>query len=324
MKDLVSVIVPIYNVESYLCKCIDSIINQTYKNLEIILVDDGSPDNCGKICDRYAASDERIRVIHQENGGLSAARNAGLKIMTGKYLMFVDSDDWLQNDCIEILYEIQKRCMADLVIGGVRKIEDITGNIIWTTENENLLEYEYKSNEEAMKDMFINGCASWARLYKSSIHEGIWFPVGEINEDEAIVLEILNRCEKIVKTNRVIYNYRFRTASITSTNWNLEKLAWYEHCKNNLKYVEEKYPQLVEVAQARYISSLIWSLNNMTVDTKKYKNYIKKYRSELHIIIKRSNWKNNLEVKEIIRGYFLVYMYYIYAKVVNMLGKHYT
>lgn len=324
MEDLISVIVPIYNVENYLGKCIDSIINQTYRNLEIILVDDGSPDNCGEICDQYASQDIRIRVIHKTNGGLSDARNAGMRIMNGEFLMFVDSDDWLQDNCVEILYEIQKKYKADLVIGGVQKIEDITGNILWATKNLSPLEYEYKSNEEAMKDMFINGCASWARLYKKSIHEGILFPKGEINEDEAIVLEILNRCEKVVKTNRVIYNYRFRTESITSTNWNLKKIDWYEHCKNNLKYVEENYPKLQEVAQARYISSLIWVLNNMTVDTKRYRSYIKNYRKELHSIVKQPNWKNRFSKKEIIRAYFLVYIYYVYAKVIKLLGKHYT
>lgn len=108
MEDLISVIVPIYNVENYLGKCIDSIINQTYRNLEIILVDDGSPDNCGEICDQYASQDIRIRVIHKTNGGLSDARNAGMQIMNGEFLMFVDSDDWLQDNCVEILYEIQK------------------------------------------------------------------------------------------------------------------------------------------------------------------------------------------------------------------------
>lgn len=324
MEDLVSVIVPIYNVENYLSQCIESIIKQTYKNLEIILVDDGSPDNCGSICDEYAAKDERIHVVHKKNGGLSDARNAGMQIMSGEFLMFVDSDDWLQNDCIEILYGIQKKYMADLVIGGVQKIEDVTGNIIWSTENATPLEYTYDSNEEAMKDMFINGCASWARLYKKSIHEGIWFPKGEINEDEAIVLKIMDRCEKIVKTNHVIYNYRFRTESITSTKWNLKKLDWYEHCKNNLKYVEKKYPSLKEVAQARYISSLIWVLNNMTVDTKMYRDYIESYRRELRVVIKHSNWKKILRKKEIIRAYFLTYMYYVYAKAINLFGKHYT
>ena len=324
MKDLVSVIVPIYNVESYLCKCIDSIINQTYKNLEIILVDDGSPDNCGKICDRYAASDERIRVIHQENGGLSAARNAGLKIMTGKYLMFVDSDDWLETRCVELLYGLLEKYDADLAIGGVEKKEDESEKIIWTTRSQSISNIIFDSKQDAMKDMFQNGCASWARLYKREIHENVLFPVGEINEDEAIVLKILDQCKKVIKTNEVIYNYRYRKRSITSTTWHIKKLVWNEHCKQNLRFVEEKYPELTEYAEVRYISSLIWGLNNMCQNVKKYDEYIKKYRKELKIIMRQSESKKRLSRKERTRAYLLAYVYYLYAGMVRILGKSYT
>ena len=107
-KDLISIIVPIYNVEKYIKKCIDSIINQTYTNLEIILVDDGSPDNCGKICDKYKEKDDRIKVIHKKNGGLSDARNAGIDIATGEYITFIDSDDYVAENYIEVLYNLCK------------------------------------------------------------------------------------------------------------------------------------------------------------------------------------------------------------------------
>ncbi len=109
MEDLITVIVPVFKVEKYLEKCVKSICCQTYKNLEIILVDDGSPDNCGKMCDKYAKSDKRIKVIHKENGGLSDARNAGIKMATGKYIAFVDSDDYVSNDYIEYMYKILKK-----------------------------------------------------------------------------------------------------------------------------------------------------------------------------------------------------------------------
>ena len=115
MKSLVSVIVPIYKVEKYLNKCVDSIINQSYKNLEIILVDDGSPDKCGEICDKYAEKDSRVKVIHKENGGLSDARNAGIDIAKGDYLLFVDSDDWITSNICEVLIKNANDNLSDII-----------------------------------------------------------------------------------------------------------------------------------------------------------------------------------------------------------------
>ena len=115
LQPLISVIVPCYNVEEYLPKCIESILNQTYRNLEILLVDDGSPDNCGRICDEYAAKDSRIRIIHKKNGGLSDARNAALDVMTGEYVTFIDSDDYVSDDYVEYLYKIIKESGVKIV-----------------------------------------------------------------------------------------------------------------------------------------------------------------------------------------------------------------
>ena len=122
--DLISVIVPVYNVEKYLNRCVDSIINQTYSNLEIILINDGSTDTSGKICDEYKKRDNRIHVIHQKNGGLSAARNAGIVIANGNYFIFVDSDDLIHPQCIEILYKVIKNDCSDIVIGNYEKFDD--------------------------------------------------------------------------------------------------------------------------------------------------------------------------------------------------------
>ena len=137
MSRKISVIVPVYKVEPYLRKCVDSILNQTYANLEIILVDDGSPDNCGAICDEYARIDFRVNVIHKENGGQSDARNVGMRAMTGEYLMFVDSDDWLEPDTIQRLSSLLHGNNADLAIGGFQTEDDITGEIRFTNCSEN-------------------------------------------------------------------------------------------------------------------------------------------------------------------------------------------
>lgn len=282
MESLISVIVPIYNVEKYLDKCVDSIIDQTYRNLEIILVDDGSPDNCGQICDEYAEKDNRIKVIHKENGGLSDARNAGLKISTGKYLVFVDSDDCMTTDGIEYLYKLAKKNNAQLVIGGTEKFIDETNEIIYTSSNQKLNE-EVLNKEDAIKDFFLNGCASWARIYKREIHENIFFPIGEINEDEAIVLRLIERCTKIIKSNKIVYNYRYRPESITSSSFSLKKMDWYEHCKANLNFVKQKYPDLTEYAEKRYYSSIIFSLTSISFEKNKepYKKILQELKSEL-------------------------------------------
>lgn len=320
---LISVIIPVYNVEKYISECIESILGQTYKKLEIILVDDGSSDNSGKICDEYSEKDGRIKVIHKENGGLSDARNTGMSAASGEYLIFVDSDDYMIHDGIEYLYNLIIENNAQLVIGGVEKFRDDTRQVIANTYDgrEQIICF---NKEEAMKDMFLNGCASWARLYKKDIHDRVLFPKGEINEDEAIMLRIIEKCEKLVKSNRIIYRYRYRPQSITSTSFHKKKLAWYEHCKANLSYIGPRYPDLIPYAEYRYCSSMIWCLNNMTADVKNYGEEIKRIRQELKKLLPRARKKGLLRKKEIIRAYFVSYFYGMYVGLVKIFHKHYT
>ena len=322
-EPLISVIVPVYNVEPYLRQCVDSVICQTYTNLEIILVDDGSSDKCGVICDEYRKLDSRIVVIHKENGGLSDARNYGMRSSHGEYFVFVDSDDWMEMDGVSKLFQLSKKHDADIVIGGVEKFIDGTDQIVYTTRTVSNKE-EVFSKEEAMKDFFMNGCASWARLYKRNIHDDVCFPKGEINEDEAIVLQILEKCNTIVKTTQVVYQYRARNESITTTKWNINKLAWYVHCKNNLRFIQRKYPELEQYAKARYRSSLVWVLNNMAESPEGYTELIPEYREKLKALMKEDNWEFNLSRKEKIRVYCLANFFYLYSYIVKLLDKHYT
>ena len=156
MNPLVTVIVPIYKVEAYLHPCVDSILGQTYSNLQIILIDDGSPDRCGVICDEYAQRDTRVIVIHQKNAGLSAARNAGLQIAQGDYLCFVDSDDLLPKNSIETLLSLAQAHNANMVIAGFERFRDSDGEIFFSTDTEG--EYISVMNRlEAMKDFFRDG-----------------------------------------------------------------------------------------------------------------------------------------------------------------------
>lgn len=262
-EPLISVIVPVYKVEAYLRECVDSIIVQTYRNVEIILVDDGSPDRCGEICDEYAERDSRVVVIHKPNGGLSDARNAGLDAMRGEYLMFVDSDDTLTNDAIEILIDLLRKTDAQLAIGSSDRLDE-NKNQLPSVDN-NYQQIGIMNREEAIKDMFTHGCSAWARLYKREVHEGIFFPKGEINEDEAIVLAILDRCTRVVATNQVIYHYLCRSESITTNPFSKKKLIWQKHCKANCEFVQLRYPELIEYANMRYRGSLLWSITELAM-----------------------------------------------------------
>ena len=268
-----------------------SVIDQTYKKLEIILVDDGSPDDCPAICDEYAKVDSRIKVIHKANGGLSDARNVGMDAASGDFLMFVDSDDWLEDSAVEALFEISLRHNAKIVIGGTRRVEDVTLCVL--REDSGDSSETVMSNTQAMAHFFENGCAAWGRLYRREIHDEIRFPVGEINEDEAVVLALLERCETVVRTDRVVYNYRCRPESITTSSFTEKKLAWYRHCANNLEWIKSHHKELEPLAAKRLCGSVLWSMTEIAL-TDKYetewidelKAFLRENYSLLRIAIK--------------------------------------
>lgn len=269
---LISVIVPVYKVEPYLRKCVDSILNQTHRNLEVILVDDGSPDHCGVICDEYAAKDPRVKVIHKPNGGLSDARNAGMDVMTGDYVGFVDSDDWIEPQMYQRLLELLQQFDADMAFGGVA--DDVIHNgTVRTVKTSNYGEKLFAEGKlDAMKRYFHGSWAAWDKLYKKELFDGIRYPVGEINEDEAIVLHLLDRCEKVCYTNEVFYHYIKRAdgTSITTASFSVKKLAWAKHCKDNLEFITRKYPGLKYSAAKRYRSSLLFLLSEIALSDDDY------------------------------------------------------
>ena len=212
---LVSIIVPVYKVEPYLRRCLDSIINQTYTNLEIILVDDGSPDNCPQICDEYAAKDNRIVVIHKENGGLSDARNAGLDICKGDYVSFVDSDDWIAFSFAESLLQVIDQYKADIGIASfIRTSNPFTANIK-TETNLNIEELDsLQSVKKLWSDEYVTFVTSWGKLYRTSLFSSTRFPKGKIHEDEYTTYKLLYRASKTVFLNNPLYFYFQRNDSI--------------------------------------------------------------------------------------------------------------
>lgn len=295
MEPLISVIVPVYKVEKYLHQCVDSILNQTCQNLEVILVDDGSPDACPAICDGYAAKDSRVKALHKANGGLSDARNAGMAVARGEYLSFADSDDVLPADALEKMLLLALSENADLVIGDHVRFEDDIPDAQPSAGDHRVMR-----RREAMTDFFQNGCASWARLYRSGIHRDLLFPVGEINEDEAIVLKLLDRCDRIVKTSHVVYFYRCRLESITTSSFSAKKLVWVKHCRDNLAFIREKYPELEKYALQRYRSSLLWLLREIALQNTGYdlewKNLKRELTASLGILWRSGNTRDKLLV----------------------------
>lgn len=186
MDGLLSVIVPVYKVEPYLDRCVESIVNQTYSNLEIILVDDGSPDDCPRMCDGWAEKDSRIRVIHKENGGVSDARNVGIALATGEYLAFVDSDDYIAENMYEILISAMHRTGAEIACSGT----NIVKNGVETTVR-SLQKKMCFSEELALREVLLRGNvneAVWDKVYRKTLFQGILFPKGEISEDIVVIL----------------------------------------------------------------------------------------------------------------------------------------
>lgn len=216
MDSLISVIIPVYKVESYLPRCVDSVLAQTYQNLEIFLVDDGSPDRCGEICDAYAAKDSRIIVIHKINGGLSDARNAALDVCSGEYISFVDSDDYVSNDFIESLYHAIQIFQTKLAICGIVKFDEAGKE--YTDYSPSDAE-RCVSGEEMMNTVWRP--AAWNKLYHRSLFANTRYPVGKLYEDLFIYHDILAMLDCIAFTGKNSYHYFNRQSSIMNKPYDI-------------------------------------------------------------------------------------------------------
>lgn len=233
-KPLVSVIVPVYNVANYLEKCINSIVNQTYENLQIILVNDGSEDNSGLICDYYSQIDHRIHVIHKKNGGLSDARNVGLDITKGKYVMFVDSDDWIDKEMISYATFFMDNSEYDIVQVGYIKVYDVN-NIELERNGENVT--EISSNKGILKHFYLNNKISSIvcdKIFKSTLFDNLRFPLNQTLEDHYLLSDIFMNSSKILISNRQLYFYFQRENSIMNLSKNLK------HMHSSFKAYENK------------------------------------------------------------------------------------
>ncbi|MFR1065186.1 MAG: hypothetical protein DBY41_05425 [Clostridium sp.] len=301
MNKKISVIVPIYNVEQYLDKCVESLVNQTYKNLEIILVDDGTKDKSGEMADLWSIKDERIKVIHKENGGLSDARNAGMKIATGEYITFVDSDDWINYKMYAILINNLEKYNADISVCAVKKVykEDVV-NEKQVVNKEEICVF---TSEEALENLLDEGILKqtvWNKLYKREVIDGIYFEFGKIHEDEFWTYQIFGKCEKIVYTVEQLYYYLQRSGSIMDKPFSMSRLDALEARNNRLNYIKQKFPKLEIKAKKSLFFSCLYQYQLMLkcekiVEQRKYEQVIKKYIEYVNF---NKDEKNILSLKE--------------------------
>lgn len=268
----ISVIVPVYKVEPYLRKCLDSVVNQTYQNLEIILVDDGSPDHCGAICEEYAARDKRIRVIHKENGGLSSARNAALEIATGDYIGFVDSDDWIEPEMFKFLLHGLETTGADIAVCG-RYEEYRDRRVIFEWPEVRIMDRGEALGELLKNDQLQN--LVWDKLYRRKLFEGICFPEGKTFEDMAVMHKLFLCSERVVCVPGTMYHYLQREGSIVGDISLKNRLNHYEMAETRYEELKVSWPQYAGLMAAQCVASAVglWTiyLSNPLEEQKRYR-----------------------------------------------------
>lgn len=248
MSDLISVIIPVYKVEEYLDECVASVIAQTYSNLEIILVDDGSPDNCPQMCDVWAERDNRIKVIHKKNGGLSNARNVGIDAASGKYIAFVDSDDYIKPEMMEKLLTELMRTDADIVSCGIQNVGEKTGS--WAGQN------FVGTSEEILNKLYHEttySAAVWNKLYCRHCWRELRFPEGKLCEDTFTTYQLVHNARRIAMISDALYCYRIRPESIMTSSFSLKRMDEEEAWRSNYQFAEKHYPRLRKAAFDFYL-----------------------------------------------------------------------
>ena len=295
MNKKISVIIPVYNVEQYLNRCVESVVNQTYKNLEIILVDDGSPDNCPKMCDEWAKKDSRIKVIHKENGGLSSARNAGLDVATGDYISFLDSDDYFDYNALETAYNYMISEKADVVGFELKKLYEPYKLEALGRDDGSV---EVFTKDQLLKLFFSRSEASLVivctKLYKKDVIKDLRFKEGKLHEDEFILLEWINKTNKFVLINKCLYFYFQRTNSITGN----KALKNYEDILESFIMRKEFIDNKFHNFKRENILNFLFELRSLYMSTykdyKTYRNKICKIFDEHYKLLKPKDYKNFL------------------------------
>ncbi|HEV8889000.1 TPA: glycosyltransferase family 2 protein [Streptococcus pneumoniae] len=301
----VSVIVPIYNVEKYLKYSIGGILKQSYKNLEIILVNDGSQDNSLAICEEYSKIDNRIKIISVESGGQGKARNIGLQHSTSDWILFLDADDYYDNNAVEYLVELAERYGSDLVVTPLRVVRDhIQGGNASSIKNEKILNLNKDRLIEEMYYGRLLGATPCGKLYKREILEKWPFP-DQLFEDLAIAYKHLMSAKKVAVSNQYYYNYYQRVGSTTKSRYTSKLEDFYRAIEKNYKYLEEDFPNNKELSIAlktRMFTGGFQVVNSMIESgmTKEVKDKSLEYRKDLLMIIFNSRITKNHKIKHIL------------------------
>lgn len=243
----ISVIIPIYNVADYLPACLECVIAQTYKNLEIILVNDGSTDSCPQICEEFAANDDRIKVVHKINGGLSDARNAGFQVASGQFISYVDSDDLLSLVFYEKLLNALLENDADIAECDYIKFETEQDLINYNTALQPAEIYTTEKSLELLMNEQLKQVV-WNKLYRKQVVAGIEFPIGKINEDEFWTYRVFGNAKKVVQIQDALYFYRQQTGSIMGKKYSLKRLDGLQALEERIGYMHENFPGLETMA----------------------------------------------------------------------------
>ena len=306
MKQKISVIIPVYNTSRFLDRCVKSVIDQTYNNLEIILVDDGSTDDSAQICDEWAKKDERIVVLHKENGGLSDARNHGIEKARGEFLAFVDSDDYIENNMYEEMLRALLKNDCDISCCG-RYYKK--GDVI--TKSRCLEQPRVMTVQEAIHELLINGCveeAIWDKLYKKELWKDIRFPKNEVNEDLVVLPLVLSKSNRVVHVALPFYYYCYNSMSITKSGYNVRKDVVFKHLNDLDDFIAAKYPHEIhntDCIKTRYALTTLFAIIQADEENK-FKGSYEGYLTILKKAFKRIVFSKNFSSKQKIESFLLI------------------
>lgn len=302
MSELVSVIVPIYNVEDYLKECITSLVNQTYKHLEILLIDDGSTDNSGKMADKIAGSDDRIKVIHQKNGGLSAARNTGIENCKGDYICFVDSDDYVKKSYVEELLNAcieNKTDMAICMFFGVQNGKELFSESDGSSEI-------ITPKQACMRTLDNPYIVSWNKIYKRDIFDDIRFPEGRLHEDVATTYKCYWKSNRIVVINKELYGYRVNDSGIMRTKYSSKRYDELKAVREAINFFSDKDEDVCKKYYLMFFIRSISHLRRTAMNPQLKKEYYKKLQKDAINIadVYKNKYGNSMKLRRLIFGIY--------------------
>lgn len=280
MTPKLSVVVPVYNVEQYLGTCLNSLLNQTLSDIEIILVNDGSTDRSEAICQSYAARDERIKLYSKANGGLSDARNYGIRKVSSPIVGFVDSDDYVDPDMFRALYELKQRRKAEIAVGGVKMVSNDGEAYMRRAVEGEIIADRHDAMEELLKSKRITNSV-WNKIFDIALFDQISFPEGKLYEDEYVTYRLFDRANQVAMTDKVFYYYRSSPNSITHKSFSEREFDRIDASLIKVNFIEKYYPDLVQYAERYLVYDCVMALSKMKKYEQKYdpitRDNIRKY-----------------------------------------------